>query len=162
LHPDAAAVPPAPLLVGYGAVFIFLVFAIGFIAVSLLLARVFRPRKESFEKGIAYECGEDPQGTAWVKFNLRFYVVALIFIVFDVEAALLVPWAVVYRTFPDPAVALAEGLLFLLILGAGLAYVWAKGDLDWIKPEDRLDNREVLQWKEAQAAKKRQQQGVAP
>lgn len=144
------------MLAGYGAVFIFLAFAVAFIGVTLVLARILRPRKDSYEKGISYECGEDPKGSAWIKFNIRFYVLALIFIVFDVEAALLVPWAVVYRTYPEPAVALAEGLLFLLILGAGLAYVWAKGDLDWIKPEDRRDHVEVLAWKEAQALKRRQ------
>lgn len=140
------------MLVGYGAVFAFLVFAVLFIAGSLILARIVRKSNPSREKGIAYECGENPIGNAWIKFNIRFYVVALIFVVFDVEAALLVPWAVVYKGYRDPFIALCEGLLFLLILGAGLAYVWAKGDLEWIRPEDRRDNLEVAAWKQKLAA----------
>ncbi len=143
------------MLVGYGAVFVFLAFAVVFIGASLILASIFRRKNPNAEKGIAYECGEDPIGNAWIKFNIRFYVVALIFIVFDVEAALLVPWAVIYKSYPDPALALAEGLVFLLILGAGLAYVWAKGDLEWIKPEDRRDNLEVLAWKQTLAERAR-------
>lgn len=149
------SVEPAPMLVGYGAVFVFLAFSVTFVGVTLLLARLLRHRKDDPEKGIAYECGEDPQGDAWIKFNIRFYVVALVFIVFEVEAALLVPWAVIYRGFHDPALALMEGLVFLLVLGAGLAYVWAKGDLEWIKPEDRRDNLEVRAWRLAQAEKRR-------
>ena len=151
----------ASLLTGYAAVFVFIVFSLAFIFVSLTLARIFRRQKDSPEKGIAYECGEDPRGSAWIKFNIRFYVVALIFIVFEVEAALLAPWAVIFKSFPDPGLALAEGLIFLLVLGAGLAYVWAKGDLDWIKPEDRHDNREVQAWRATQAIRKRQQRGGA-
>ncbi|MFN7971598.1 MAG: NADH-quinone oxidoreductase subunit A [Acidobacteriota bacterium] len=109
---------------------------------------------------IAYECGEEPTGSAWTSFNIRFCVLALIFIVFDVEALLLVPWAVVYKSYPDPVLALAEGLVFLLVLGAGLAYVWAKGDLEWIKPQDRHDNLEIMAWR-AQQAEKQKRAGEA-
>ena len=141
------------MLAGFGVVFLYLAVAVGFVAVTLIAAAILRYRNPSGDVGMAYECGEVPVGNAWVKFNLRFYVVALIFLVFDVEAALLLPWAVVYKSYPEPAIALAEGLVFLLILGAGLAYVWAKGDLEWIKPEDRRDNLEVQAWKRAQAGR---------
>lgn len=142
------------MLAGYGAVFVFSVFAVSFIGIGLLLASIFRRNNPTPEKGISYECGEDPFGQAWIKFNIRFYVIGLIFIVFEVEAALLIPWAVVFRTYPEPLLALLEGLVFLLILGSGLAYVWAKGDLDWIKPWDRHDNLEVLAWREEHAMRK--------
>ena len=74
-------------------------------------------------------------GSAWIQFNIRFYVFALIFIVFDVEAVFLLPWAVVFRELG--ALAYVEGLVFIGILAVALAYVWRKGDLAWVRPEDR-------------------------
>ena len=155
--PTTAPIETASFLTGYGAVFAFVGFSLTFVFAAMVVARIFRARNDSHEKGISYECGELPQGNAWIKFNIRFYVVALIFIIFEVEAALLAPWAVIFKGYPNPMLALAEGLVFLLVLGAGLAYVWAKGDLDWIKPEDRHDNREVQAWRAAQAFKKKGQ-----
>jgi len=86
------------------------------------------------EKYTTYECGEEPVGSAWIQFNIRFYVIALIFIIFDVEVVFLLPWAVVFRKLG--MFAFVEGLIFLAILAVGLAYVWRKGDLAWVKPED--------------------------
>ncbi len=130
------------LLTGYGsaysAILIFFLAVVGFLAGNLILWWLIRPRRESAEKLTTYECGEEPQGPAWIQFNIRFYVIALVFIVFDVEAAFLIPWAVVFRTVEELApLAFAEGLVFIVILAVALAYVWRKGDLAWVRPEDR-------------------------
>jgi NADH-quinone oxidoreductase subunit A len=82
---------------------------------------------------MAYECAEDPVGEAQIRFDMRFYTAALIFIVFDVEVAFMFPWAYVFSSFPDRGLALWEGLVFMGILFLGLVYVWAKGDIDWVK-----------------------------
>lgn len=94
------------------------------------------PRLHSDNKSMVYECGEVPVGGAWFNFNPRFYIVALIFIIFDVEIALTFPIGVVYREWmasPDWLVAFVEVAMFMLILLVGLAYVWRKGDLQWIR-----------------------------
>ena len=92
---------------------------------------VFGPKKPNPVKESTYECGEPAIGSAWVRFDMRFYTVALIFVVFDVELAFLFPWAVVFKEMGG--VALVEGVIFIAILFLGLVYVWAKGDLDWVK-----------------------------
>ena len=112
-------------------------FGIGLLilAFTLVFSRLLQARgKDLPDKFIPYECGEVPEGTAWIRFNIRFYVCALIFIIFDVEIVFLLPWAVVFRTLG--AFAFVEGLIFIAILAIGLAYVWKKGDLAWIKPGD--------------------------
>jgi NADH-quinone oxidoreductase subunit A len=96
---------------------------------------VLRPERLDEEKTTTYECGEEPVGSAWIQFNIRFYVFALIFIVFDVEAVFLLPWAVVFRELGP--LAYVEGLVFIGILAVALAYVWRKGDLAWVRPEDK-------------------------
>ncbi len=119
----------------FAGVLVFMVVALLFVAISLLLSRLIRPKgKFSAEKLLSYECGENPQGSAWIQFNIRFYVFALIFIIFDVEIIFLLPWAVVFKSLG--AFAFIEGLIFVGILVVGLAYVWRKGDLAWVKPED--------------------------
>jgi NADH-quinone oxidoreductase subunit A len=122
-------------LADHSAILIFIVVAIGFLVTNLIAWWVLRPSRFSEEKLTTYECGENPQGSAWVQFNIRFYVFALIFIVFDVEAVFLLPWAVVFKSIGP--VAFVEGLIFIAILVVGLAYVWRKGDLEWVRPEDR-------------------------
>ena len=85
---------------------------------------------------MSYECGEVPEGSACVKFNVRFYVIALIFIIFDVEVIFLFPWAVIFQDLSASGfgfLAFIEMLVFVLILVVGFAYVWIKGDLDWVK-----------------------------
>jgi NADH-quinone oxidoreductase subunit A len=79
-----------------------------------------------------YECGEEPVGSPWVKFNIRFYMVALGFIIFDVETVFLFPWAVVFKELG--LFAFVEMMIFVAILLVGLAYIWAKGDIEWVKP----------------------------
>ncbi|HEV8457962.1 MAG TPA: NADH-quinone oxidoreductase subunit A [Methylomirabilota bacterium] len=109
--------------------------AIGFLVVNLIAWWILRPSRFSEEKLTTYECGENPTGSAWIQFNIRFYVFALIFIIFDVEAVFLLPWAVVFRELGP--LAFAEGVFFIAILVVALAYVWRKGDLEWVRAEDR-------------------------
>ena len=133
--PMPNALPSSGFLTAYAAVLAFLVVAIAFLAVNLLVWKVIRPSRFSEEKLTTYECGENPVGSAWIQFNIRFYVFALIFIIFDVEAVFLLPWAVVFRQLGR--LAFAEGLVFIAILAVALAYVWRKGDLEWVRAEDR-------------------------
>lgn len=117
----------------YGQVFVFLIFAIGFVAIALISAKIVSPKRPTKGKYKTYECGEDTVGDTWVKFNIRFYITALIFIIFDVEIVFLFPWAVVFKEMG--MIAFIEMAMFLLILIVGLVYVWAKGDLQWDKPQ---------------------------
>jgi NADH-quinone oxidoreductase subunit A len=127
--------PSSGFLTSHSAILIFLVVAIGFLAVNFLVWKIIRPSRYSEEKLTTYECGENPVGSAWIQFNIRFYVFALIFIIFDVEAVFLLPWAVVFRNLG--MLAFVEGVVFIAILVVALAYVWRKGDLEWVRAEDR-------------------------
>ncbi len=129
----------------YVTVLLFLLFGIFFGNLALGVAKLVRPRKPGGEKGVAYECGELPVGNSWVRFNIRFYLIALFFIIFDVEVLFLYPWAVVFRDlFPVAgSLVFVEMMLFIAILVVGLAYVWAKGDLDWVKNLIRRNGTEV-------------------
>lgn len=129
------ALPSSEMLTSYSSVLAFIVVAVGFLVVNLIAWKVLRPSRFSEEKLTTYECGENPTGSAWVQFNIRFYVFALIFIIFDVEAVFLLPWAVVFRELG--MLAFVEGLVFIAILAVALAYVWRKGDLEWVRAEDR-------------------------
>ena len=113
-------------------IIIFIGLAVVLIGLPLVLQHLLSPRNnKGGEKLISYECGELPEGSAWVKFNIRFYVIALIFLIFDVEIVFLFPWAVVYQELG--LLAFIEAFLFVLILVVGFIYIWAKGDLDWVK-----------------------------
>ena len=127
--------PSASYLTSHAAILAFLLVVVGFVAVNLVLWKIIRPSRFSEEKLTTYECGENPTGSAWVQFNIRFYVFALLFIIFDVEAVFLLPWAVVFRQLGP--LAFVEGLVFIAILAVALAYVWRKGDLEWVRTEDR-------------------------
>jgi NADH-quinone oxidoreductase subunit A len=127
--------PSSSFLATHSSVLSFLFVGIAFVVVNLIAWKILRPSRFSEEKLTTYECGENPQGSAWIQFNIRFYVFALIFIVFDVEAAFLLPWAVVFKELGP--LAFVEGLVFIFILAVGLAYVWRKGDLEWVRAEDR-------------------------
>jgi NADH-quinone oxidoreductase subunit A len=110
--------------------------AIGFLAVMFGLQKLLAPSNPFERKLMPYECGEPPTGRAWINFNVRFYLIALIFVVFEVEVAFVYPVAVVYRDWVKRGQALyvmSEVLLFLSILFVGLIYVWVKHDLEWIK-----------------------------
>ena len=146
---------------------VFLAVGIGFLFVNLLVGKLVRPDKPSPEKGEVYECGEEPIGSAWIQFDLRFYVVALLFVIFDVELAFFFPWAVVFGsanraadeslpmeqriqaasvltpgTTTEPSAiamhsfaqfAFLELLVFFAILLVGFAYLWKRGDLEWVR-----------------------------
>jgi NADH-quinone oxidoreductase subunit A len=127
--------PSADFLTQHASILVFLAAIVGLMAFTLVLWKVLRPERFDEEKTTTYECGEEPVGNAWIQFNIRFYVFALIFIVFDVEAVFLLPWATVFRELG--ALAYVEGLVFIAILAVALAYVWRKGDLAWVRPEDR-------------------------
>lgn len=123
------------MLLGFASALLFLVGGFVILVVVLMLSRMIQPRgKPGIDKYIPYECGEIPEGSAWIRFNIRFYVIALIFIIFDVEIICLLPWAVVFKKLG--AFAFIEGLIFIGILVIGLAYVWKKGDLQWVRSED--------------------------
>lgn len=103
-----------------------LVFVAGGLAASWFLA----PHRPGGQKNEPYECGAAPVGPAWVQFNVAYYLTALLFLIFDVEAAFLYPWAVVFR---EVGVAgLVEALIFVLVLVVALVYAWRKGVLDWV------------------------------
>ena len=109
---------------------------------TLLLGRILSPSKPTPEKLSTYECGEETMGSAWIQFNPRFYVIALVFLLFDVELLFIFPWATVFGQADLIAAdarwgwfALLEMALFVGILIIGLVYVWRKGDLEWIKPQ---------------------------
>jgi NADH-quinone oxidoreductase subunit A len=153
-------------------VLIFLAAGATLLAANLVLGWFIRPDKPSPEKAEVYECGEQPVGPAWVQFDLRFYVVALLFVIFDVELAFFFPWAVVFGSAtraadesqpaavrveaaknlqpqgasaePAPAppptaarklawVAFADILVFFGVLLVGFAYLWRRGDLEWVR-----------------------------
>lgn len=154
-------------------VLIFVAAGLTLLAANLVLGRLVRPDRPSPEKGEVYECGEQAIGTAWVQFDLRFYVVALLFVIFDVELAFFFPWAVVFGSAtraadesrpaevrieagrnldpqgasgaaateaPDAAaagslawVAFADILVFFGVLLVGFAYLWRRGDLEWVR-----------------------------
>ena len=119
----------------YATVLIFVLVGFVFAGLALGVAKLIRPSNPSPAKMTTYECGELPIGSSWIRFNVRFYLIALFFIVFDVEVIFLYPWAVVFRDL-YPAMGsfiFWEMIIFLSILTVGLAYVWAKGDLDWVK-----------------------------
>ena len=120
------------MLTEFGKIFVFILVAIFFVVVALFVAKLLRPSRPTHEKQLTYECGEEIIGSPWVQFNIRFYVVALIFLIFDVEIVLLIPWAYVYKSFGVGG--FLFGAIFLILLGLGMAYEWRKGDLEWSRP----------------------------
>ena len=118
-------------------IIIFILLAIALVILPLILQSLMSPKdNKGGDKLLSYECGELPEGSAWVKFNIRFYIIALIFIIFDVEVIFMFPWAAVFQEFVSRGyglLAFVEMMLFLVILLVGFAYVWVKSDLDWVK-----------------------------
>jgi NADH-quinone oxidoreductase subunit A len=120
------------MLFQYANVLVFLLLGSLFLLITMLVGHFIRPRVPSQEKYTTYECGEEPVGSSWIQFNVRFYIIALIFVIFDVEVVFLFPWAVIFKDLG--LLGFVEMLIFVSILLVGLAYVWKNGDLDWIKP----------------------------
>lgn len=136
------------MLFNFGNVLIFFLVAMGFVFASLTLSFFLRPKVPNQAKLATYECGELPVTGAWMNFNIRFYVIALLFIIFDVEMAFMFPIGVVFKQWiKDGAglLALAEVGVFVLILMLGLVYAWVKGDLEWVKKISFTDENQGSQ-----------------
>ena len=103
----------------FGTIFIFILMGIVLVYLPLLIQKLVAPNNPNPDKLATYECGEESEGSAWVQFNIRFYVVALIFLIFDVEVVFLFPWAVVFNDLG--LLAFVEMAIFLIILLIGLA-----------------------------------------
>lgn len=133
------------MLFNFATVGVFLVLAFLFVLAALVTSRLIQPFNPYREKGATYECGEPPVGSSWIRFNNRFYIIALIFLIFDVEVVFIFPCAAIFKSLVGAGtglLALFEILVFVLILLVGLAYVWAKGDLQWIKSTRRVFGEE--------------------
>jgi NADH-quinone oxidoreductase subunit A len=126
------------VLFDLSSIFFFVVVGLSVPLLMLTAGWLLRPHTPNPDKLATYECGEIPVQAAWFNFNPRFYIVALVFLIFDVEVAFTYPVAVVFRRWVARGAgtfALGELALFVLILMLGLAYVWRRGDLDWVRDE---------------------------
>lgn len=139
------AMDQAQNLSEFGKILLFLIGGTLFVLVALLVSRLIRPDRPNPEKLATYESGEEPQGTAQIQFSIRFYILALIFLLFEVEIIFLFPWATILakedlmiQTGGDWGIyAFVEMLIFIIILALGLAYAWVNGHLDWVKPDPK-------------------------
>lgn len=118
------------VLYDYAYVLLFLIAGVVFTAAAFVTSWFLRPNKPNPTKLSSYECGIPAKGNSWIQFNVRYYVIALIFVVFDVEALFIVPWAVVFRQLG--MLGFMEMLVFIFILAVGLLYAWKKGALEWL------------------------------
>lgn len=125
----------------FGKVLIFLITGLLAVGGAFVVNKLISPHHPNPEKNSSYECGEEPTGSSWIQFNSRFYVIALIFLLFDVEMIFVFPWATIFADKELIAIdsrwgwlSFTEMIAFLSILILGLVYVWRKKDLDWIKP----------------------------
>jgi NADH-quinone oxidoreductase subunit A len=116
-------------LAGYIPIFLFMALAFAFPVVTLLVAGLIRPRRSGGAKLLPYECGVDPDSDARQRYAIRYYVVAILFVIFDVETIFLFPWAIIYRQLA--LFGLVEMLIFLGILIVGYIWIIKKGALDW-------------------------------
>ena len=124
---------------------VFIAFGAVFVLANLVAGAFARPQVPNAEKATVYECGEPVIGSSWVQFDLRFYIVALVYLIFDVEVALFYPWAVAYGNAPElgkaigmttqalRGVAIVDMLFFFGVLMVGFAYLWRFGYLDWVR-----------------------------
>jgi len=117
------------VLLSYLPILLFVLLAAGFALATLFLSSVLGPRRPSKDKLSPYECGIDPVGSARERFSVKFYLVAMLFIIFDIEIVFLYPWAVILQSLK--LFGLVEMIVFLGILLIGLLYVWKKGGLEW-------------------------------
>lgn len=118
------------ILTGYGIIAAFIGFSIAFCVALLIFSYIIQPKAPSKNKLSTYECGMKPIGNARSQFDMKYYLYALIFIVFDIEAVFLFPWAVAYNKVRSSLYAF-EAFIFILILVLGLVYAWKKGLLKW-------------------------------
>ncbi len=113
----------------YGVVLAVTLAGVGLVAAAFAVARVLSPRRPSPEKLTTYECGVDPVGQGWSQTQIRYYIYAFLFVVFDVESVFLFPWARIFEGLGYRGV--VEMAVFIGILGVGLLYAWRKGVLRW-------------------------------
>jgi NADH-quinone oxidoreductase subunit A len=114
----------------YAQVGFFLIVGALFVVFTIeIFSRLIRPRNPTPQKLTTYECGEEPIGIGWIRFHVRYYLYALVYIVFAVETVFLFPWAIVFQELG--MVAFIEMMVFIGILLVGLAYAWKKGALEW-------------------------------
>ena len=117
------------MLSAWAPILLFMILVTGFALVSVIGSLILGMRKPTPEKQAPYECGMQPVGTARERFSVKFYLVAMLFLLFDIEAVFLFPWAVVYRDLK--LFGFFEMLLFIAVVLAGYVYVWKKGALEW-------------------------------
>lgn len=131
------------MLFHFAAVLVFLGMAVLFIFGNLILGSFLRPKDPTEEKQLIYECGEPPIGSSWIRYNIRFYTIALVYLIFDVEVVFLFPAALVLKEMR--VLALVEILTFVLILVIGLVYAWRYGNLDWVSSVEEEPEPEILE-----------------
>jgi NADH-quinone oxidoreductase subunit A len=127
----------------FGEILLFIIGGALFIILTLFVSKLIRPDRPNAEKLSTYESGEEPVSSAWMQFNIRFYIVALIFLLFEVEMIFLFPWSTIFadRKLIEATngqwgwFAVIEAVIFIVVLALGLVYAWVNGHLDWIKPE---------------------------
>ena len=123
-------------LIDYLPILLVFIVAAGFAVTNIFISQFLGQRKRTRTKMMPYECGKDPVGSAHERFSVKFYLIVMIFILFDIEVIFLVPWAVVFKTLAGPAYGLrnlvySEMMVFIVLLAAGLVYVIRKGAFDW-------------------------------
>ena len=116
----------------YGTIGGLAILGVAFAVIAFTLNRMMRPRKPKAEKYTTYECGIDPVGEGWSHTQIRYYIFAFLFVIFDVESVFLFPWAVVFEDFAKAGQVLVEMIIFIDILALGLLYAWKKKVLEWI------------------------------
>jgi NADH-quinone oxidoreductase subunit A len=116
----------------YGTIGGLAVLGVAFAVIAFTLNRMVRPRKPRAEKYTTYECGIDPVGQGWSQTQIRYYIFAFLFVIFDVESVFIFPWAVVFEDFEKAGQVLVEMVIFIGILALGLLYAWKKKVLEWI------------------------------
>src|SRR5438105_6649916 len=149
-------------LTDYLPVLLMFVVAAGFAVTMILLSQLVGQRKRTRTKLMPYECGKDPVGSARERFSVKFYLIAMLFILFDIEVIFLVPWAVVFRTLSSPQYGMKnlvffEMLLFIALLAAGLIYVIKKGAFDWSLSARREAEAEARLLEESEARRTKKQ-----
>jgi len=136
------------MLSDFGIILLFIAGAAVFTLVPFTISKLLRPNRPNEQKLSSYECGEDAVGNAWGQFNVRFYIIALMFLLFEIEVVFLFPWATVFgnRELIEGTngkwgwVSLTEMLIFVCVLALGLAYAWKKGYLEWEKPKPEIEH----------------------
>jgi NADH-quinone oxidoreductase subunit A len=140
----------------FGEVLLFIIGGVVFILLSFFISKLIRPNRPNTQKLSTYESGEEAISTAWTQFNIRFYIVALIFILFEVELIFLFPWATIFarKELLEQTnglwgwFSLIEMIIFILVLALGLAYAWVNGLLDWVKPVQKPSDYKTIVPKE--------------